>query len=103
VRSPRRLLLALGAAALAAAALQGATGLTDLALSVTPLLLIVGLLLSGRFVGEERILARWRETLPRLRAQLHRHWPHTRDHALISLLERSPRQLRGPPAVAVAG
>jgi hypothetical protein len=102
VTSARRFLLVLTAAAVLAAVLQGLTGVTDLALYSAPLLLIVCLLLGGRFVGEERIVARWRAARPRRRASLRRHWPRTRERALASLLERSPRQLRGPPAASAA-
>ena len=61
-----------------------------------PFLLLIGLLLSGRFIGEQAILARRR---PRPRGCGHRPGAGraVREHALASLLERSTRQLRGPP------
>jgi hypothetical protein len=103
VTSARRFLLVLGAAASAVAVLQGLTGLTDLTLYAAPLLLIVALLLGGRFVGEERILARWARARPRpRRAGAARPWSHARDRALASLLDCSACTLRGPPAAACA-
>jgi hypothetical protein len=96
MRTPRALLLLLGCAALALAAVQGLTGIQELAFYGGPFLLVIGLLLSGRFIGEEAILAR-RITPPRLRP-VPRRWSPVLEHALASLLERSTRQLRGPPA-----
>jgi hypothetical protein len=102
VRSARRFLLVLGAAAAAVAVLQGLTGLTDLTLYAAPLLLIVTLLLGGRFVGEDRILARWGVARPRRRVRVQRRWSHARDRALASLLDCAACTLRGPPAGAAA-
>jgi hypothetical protein len=91
----------LGLAALLIAALQGVTGLSELAFYAGPFLLVLGLLLSGRFIGEEAILARRaRLSKPRLRPA-RRRWTATRERPLASLLERSPRLLRGPPAAVV--
>ena len=94
------LLLALAAGALAG--LNAVTGVTDVVLYGGPLLLVLGMLLSGRFVGEAWILARRRPRRRPRRAEFRRHWPRLRDRALASLLERSPRLLRGPPAPAAA-
>ena len=66
------------------------------------MLLLLGLLLSGRFVGERAILARRQAPVPRLRAALRPRWPRARERALTSLLERSANRLRGPPALAPA-
>ena len=96
MRTPRTLLLALGFAALALSAVQGLTGMPDLVFYAGPFLLLVGLLLSGRFIGESAILAR-RPSPPRLRPASRR-WRPVLEHQLASLLERSTRQLRGPPA-----
>jgi hypothetical protein len=101
MRSHRALLTLLGCAALAVAAAQGLTGVSELALYAAPFLLLLGLLLSGRFVGEEAILARRVAAAPRLRP-LPRRWPSRRQRALVSLLERSPRLERGPPVVIAA-
>ena len=91
----------LAAAAVLLAAAMGVTGATELVLYGGPLLFIAGLLLSGRFIGEERILARRAAPVPRPRAA-RRTWDRLRELPLASLLERSQRRLRGPPAPAAA-
>jgi hypothetical protein len=96
MRTPRGLLLALGFAALALSAVQGLTGMQDLVFYAGPCLLVLGLLLSGRFIGEGAILAR-RPSPPRPRPASRR-WTPVLERPLASLLERSTRQLRGPPA-----
>jgi hypothetical protein len=96
MRTPRALLLLLGCAALALTAVQGLTGMQDLVFYAGPFLLVLGLLLSGRFIGEQAILAR-RPAPPR-RRPASRCWRAVLEHALASLLERSTRRLRGPPA-----
>ena len=102
VRAERRALMLLAAAAVVLAAAMGVTGATELILYGGPLLIIAGLLLSGRFIGEERILARRAApAAPRLRAA-RQTWARLREHELASLLERSPRLQRGPPAPAAA-
>lgn len=98
----RRFLLGLLAAAAVAALAQGATGMTDLALYAAPLLIVVGLLLGGRFVAEERIVAHWCASSRPRRARVANRWAHVRDAALTSLLERGPRRLRGPPVARAA-
>lgn len=97
MRKPRALLLLLGCATLAVAAVQALVG-EPLAFYAGPFLLLVGLLLSGRFIGEAAILAR-RPARPRLRPAARR-WTPVLEHALTSLLERSTRRLRGPPHAA---
>jgi hypothetical protein len=95
-------LLLLAVAALLLAAVMGVTGSFELVLYGGPALFITGLLLSGRFIGEERILARRAVPAPpRLRAA-RQTWARLRERQLASLLERSPRLLRGPPAPAAA-
>jgi hypothetical protein len=92
----------LGAAALVIAAAQGVTGVTELAFYAGPFLLVIGMLLSGRFIGEQAILARRAAAAaPRLRPE-RRRWSPARARPLTSLLERSPRSLRGPPALPCA-
>ena len=91
----------LAAAAVVLAVLHHVTGATEVLLYGGPALLIAGLLLSGRYVGEDRILAR-RAAAPPLPRPQRRAWPRLRERALASLLERSPRLLRGPPAPAAA-
>ena len=99
MRTPRALLLILGCAALAVTAVQGLTGMQELVFYAGPFLLVLGLLLSGRFIGEEAIIAR-REVVARPRP-LARRWTPVRERPLTSLLQRSTRQLRGPPAAAL--
>jgi hypothetical protein len=96
MRSPRTLMLFLGCAGLALMAVQGLTGMQELVFYAGPFLLLIGLLLSGHFIGEGAILAR-RTVLVRLRAPARR-WTRVLERPLASLLERSTRQLRGPPA-----
>jgi hypothetical protein len=91
----------LGAAALVIAAAQGVTGVTELAFYAGPFLLVIGMLLSGRFIGEQAILARRAGAASRPRPQ-RRRWTPDRARPLTSLLERSPRSLRGPPALPCA-
>jgi len=93
--------MVLAAAAVLLAAVMGATGSFELLLYGGPLLFITGLLLSGRFIGEERILARRAAPAPRPRAA-RASWSWLRELPCASLLERSPRLLRGPPAPAAA-
>ena len=93
--------MVLAAAAVLLAAVMGITGAFELVLYCGPLLFLTGLLLSGRFIGEERILARRTVPAPRLRAA-RASWARLRERPLASLLERSPRLLRGPPAPAAA-
>jgi hypothetical protein len=96
MRTQRALLAVLGCAALVVAAAQGVTGVSQLALYAGPFLVLVGLLLSGRFIGEEAILARRvRVAAPRPRP-LPRRWALP-ERPLAALLERSPRLERGPP------
>jgi len=91
----------LAAAAVVLAALMGFTGATELVLYGGPLLFITGLLLSGRFIGEERILARRRVAPARQRAA-RLSWARLRERPFASLLERSAHFERGPPAPAAA-
>jgi hypothetical protein len=99
VRSSRRLVLLVALLALALAAID-ATGALNGLLYATPLLVIGALLINQRFIGEERILARYRALpRPRLRAAKQR-WTSTPERALTSALERAPWTLRGPPACA---
>ena len=99
----RRFLIWLTVLALACAGLQALTGVSELALYLTPLFLLASLLLSGHYVAEERIVARWRRGRPRpRRAAEPRCRPAAAVRPLSTLLERSPLTRRGPPAVAAA-
>ena len=68
---------------------------TELLFYAAPFLVMLCLLVAGRFIGEEKILAR-RVAKPRLRPAKRR-WTAARSLALVSLLERSTLLLRGPP------
>jgi hypothetical protein len=99
----RRFLACLTALALVAALAQGMSGVSELVLYLTPLFLIAALLLCGRYIAEERIVRRWRATAPPVRFRRERsRWPAFAETPLVSLLERSPRLERGPPARACA-
>jgi hypothetical protein len=97
----RRFLLCLTALAALCVAAQAVTGVSQLALYMTPLFLITALLLSGRYIGEERIVARWRAAVavarrPRRRAV---RWQPQRVSALRSQHLEGSFTVRGPPAV----
>ena len=65
-----------------------------------PLLVVASLLLTGRYVGEERSSSPLHRALaPRVRAAKVI-WSRRHSAALVSLLERAPRSPRGPPALA---
>src|SRR3954454_22382746 len=97
MRTQRALLALLGCAALVVAAAQGVTGVSQLALYAGPFLVLLGLLLSGRFIGEEAILARrGRPAATRPRPHARSSGPET-ERPSASLLERSTSLERGPP------
>jgi hypothetical protein len=96
----RAVLIAVAVAACAAALVAMADPVTAL-LHWSPLLVVIGMLLARRFVGEERILARLRARQPVPRAP-RRRWSHLRERALSSVAERSTQHLRGPPAPIAA-
>ena len=66
-----------------------------------PFLIVASLLLTGRYVGEELILAARLARLAPARAVRAR-WSRRHAVALVSLLERAPRSERGPPALIAA-
>ena len=93
-----RFLMFLTALAVLAAVLQAVTGVGQLVLYLTPLFLIAALLLSGHYLGEDRILARWRASAPprpRRRAQ---RWRPRAVLPLRSVFEHGSFGVRGPPA-----
>jgi hypothetical protein len=99
----RRFLACLTAFAVLAALAQGMSGVSELALYLTPLFLIAALLFCGRYIAEDRIVRRWRATVPARRLRRERgRWRAITETPLVSLLERSPRLERGPPALASA-
>jgi hypothetical protein len=72
------------------------------ALFALPLVAIFAALASGRFVGEERLIAfRVRAALRVRRAPAPR-WRSARPSLHRSLFARAPRTFRGPPAVLAA-
>jgi len=103
VRAQRRLLLFLAAVSVGLALLQHLTGGgLELVLSVAPALLVFGIALSGKLPGEKWLLALLAsKRLPR-RRRTRPHWTRERELPLASLIERSPRLLRGPPSPAAA-
>jgi len=102
--SRRRVLIGLGATfVLALAIVNVATGkasAVDMALYAAPFMAVVALLLSGRYVGEERILAVYRTQPRRRRSRAGRRWPTLQEQPFSAGLERAPWSLRGPPACA---
>jgi hypothetical protein len=101
--SRRRFFACFAALAALLFVLQGAAGLTDLVLYAAPALLLAALLLSGRFVGEDRIVERWRRGMPTTRArQVRARWSRVPARTLSSLLAHDPRVERGPPAPLLA-
>jgi hypothetical protein len=99
----RRFLACLTALAALSAVAQGISGVTELALYLTPLFLIAALLLCGRYVAEDRIVRRWRGAVPpRRRRRVRGRWRAVAETPLASQLERSSRLDRGPPAPAFA-
>jgi hypothetical protein len=98
----RRFLLCLTALAALSVGAQAVTGVSELALYLTPLFLIASLLLCGRYVGEEKIVARWRAAVAvvrRLRRRVVRWRPRSLPVLRSQLLEGS-FDVRGPPAQA---
>jgi hypothetical protein len=77
-------------------------GMLDLALGSVPALLIFGLLLCGRYVGEERLLAARRaSTRARCRRAPRRLARPASERPLASVLARRPDLERGPPRLVV--
>jgi hypothetical protein len=98
----RRFLLCLTALAALSVGAQAVTGVSELALYLTPLFLIGALLLCGRYVGEDRIVARWRAAVAvrrRPRRASVRWRPRTAVRLRSQHLEGS-FAVRGPPAQA---
>jgi hypothetical protein len=80
---------------------QGVSGVSELALYLTPLFLIAALLLSGRYIAEDRIVRRWRGTAPAQRPRRERgRWPAVAAVPPRLRLDGRPRPQRGPPALA---
>jgi hypothetical protein len=77
---------------------QAVTGLGELALSLTPLFLVVSLLLSGRYLGEERIVRHWRSAAPPPPRRTRPRWAPLPSVPLVSIFQPSSLRRRGPPA-----
>jgi hypothetical protein len=99
----RRFFVVMAALAVLIALMQGTTEVTELALYAGPVLLLVGLLLCGRFVGEEHIVRRLRCAAPAFRSRRVKvRWLRVPARTLSSLLAHDPRIERGPPACVLA-
>jgi hypothetical protein len=72
----------------------------ELALYLTPLLAIAALLLSGHYVGEERIVARRTSAAQPTRARCAQRWRPQPVRVLRSVLEPGAAGVRGPPVTA---
>jgi len=102
-RLQRRFLLCLTVFAALAAVAQHVSGMTELPLYLAPLFVISTLLLCGRYLGEDRIVRRWRGPAPHRRVRPARgRWTAVAERPLADLLARNPRVERGPPALASA-
>jgi hypothetical protein len=100
VARQRRFLIFLTALAALAAVLQAITGVGQLALYLTPLFLLAALLLSGHYLGEERIVARWRaSTQSPFRRRRAQRWRPRAVLPLRSVFEHGSFGVRGPPAL----
>ena len=74
--------------------------MSELALCLTPLFLIAALLLSGRYIGEERIVARWRGAArpPAAASRGPSAGARALSLALRSVFVQGSFGVRGPPA-----
>ena len=97
-RAQRRALAALAVLCVVA---QAVTGLGELALTMTPLLIVFALLLSGRYPGELRIVRHWRSAAPPPPRRVRPRWAPAPSRPAISIFHRSPLRHRGPPAWAL--
>jgi len=100
VTAERRTWSLLAVAAVVIALLQAVTGSTEVVLYAGPLLLVFGFLVSGRYLGEERLLARRLRACAPRRVRAVQRWALVCERALTSLVARGAQLLRGPPAVA---
>jgi hypothetical protein len=99
----RRFHLVMAVLAALLALLQGTTGLPEVALFAGPVLLLAGLLVCGRFVGEEHIVRRLRRAAADVSAKrIAARWPRVPARTLASLLAHDPRVEHGPPHLVSA-
>jgi hypothetical protein len=102
-RHQRRFLACLTAVAVLVAVAQGLSGISELTLYLTPLFVLAALLLSGRYIAEDRIVQHWRGTAPQRRVRRTRsRWAAVANTPLATRPLRTPRLERGPPALAGA-
>jgi hypothetical protein len=99
VARQRHFLIFLTALAALAAVLQAITGAEQLALYLMPLFLIAALLLSGHYLGEDRILARWRASAVPTRRRRVQRWRPRAVLPLRSVFDQGSFGVRGPPAL----
>jgi hypothetical protein len=100
VAQQRRFLAFLTVLAAACVVAQAVTDVGPLAWYLTPLFLLAALLLSGHYLGEERIVARWRAATPRRpRRRRAQRWRPQAVLPLRSVLELGSFGVRGPPAL----
>jgi hypothetical protein len=104
--SSRRVFMFAGAAFMVALSvanvIAGNASVIEMALYAAPFLVIVGLLLSGRYVAEERILAVYRSQPKPRRRKVAKRWPSIAELPFSAGIERAPWSLRGPPARVAA-
>ena len=74
----------------------------ELSLYASPFLLLAGLLLSGRFVGEETILRRRVAAVAARPRHERPRWPRVAFRVPVASLVHDPRIERGPPALTTA-
>jgi hypothetical protein len=102
----RRVLISAGAAFMVvlsvANVVAGNASAVEMALYAAPFLAIVGLLASGRYVAEERILALYRAQPHVRRRSVARRRPSLAELPFSAGLKRAPWSLRGPPAALAA-
>lgn len=102
----RRAFISAGAAFMVALSvanvLAGNASAMEMALYAAPFLAIAGLLLNGRYVAEDRILAVYRSLPQPRRRKVARRWPSIAELPFSAGLERAPWSLRGPPAALAA-
>ena len=97
----RRFLGWMTAVAVGCVVAQAVTGVAELALYLTPLVLIVGLLLCGGYVGEDAIVRLRTSKRPPAARRVRSRWAAVRDRAFATV-DRTPLCRRGPPAALLA-
>ena len=95
----RRFLIFLTALAVLAAVLQAVTGVGQLVLYLTPLFLLAALLLSGHYLGEDRIVAHWRAAAAPRATRRAQRWRPRAVLPVRSVFEHGSFGVRGPPAL----